>query len=230
MKINNLHLNKTQLTPSTLVGLSIPLIGVPFWGFISRNFLRDMDHFVRALMGSLVTVGLAIGVILVVIVWEKKPWREMGLRRITVRSLNIALASSAVIAVGGTLLSLGIIKLFNLPMPTTMPEILNIFPIWFSIWIVVSGSIAEEILYRGFVIERIGQLTGNIWIGGGITLVWFTLLHLPLGWVYSLTIVFSGFIADYPALHLATRFVCHHYGAFCVQCAVDSVVIIAFAC
>ncbi|MCP5095860.1 MAG: hypothetical protein GY943_09925, partial [Chloroflexi bacterium] len=158
-----MKIDKTVLTRPTIVGLSIPLVGIPLWGFISRNFLGSIDHFVRAAIGSLVTVGLAIGVILVVAVWEKKPLSEMGIRRITVRSLNVALASSAVIAVGGTLLSLGLIKLFNLPMPTTMPEILNIFPLWLSIWIVVSGSVAEEILYRGFVIERIGQLTGNIW-------------------------------------------------------------------
>jgi membrane protease YdiL (CAAX protease family) len=162
---------------------------MPLWNFITRIFLRSMDRFVRATIGSLVTVGLAIGVIAVVVWWEKKPLSEMGLHRQTPRKIIFALSSSIVIAVGGTLLSLGIIKVFNLPMPTLMPEILSVFPVGLSIWLVVSGSIAEEILYRGFVIERIGQLTGNIWVGALITFIWFTLLHLPLGWVYTLSIV-----------------------------------------
>jgi len=181
--------NKTVLTWPTIIGLSLPLIGMPLWNIISRQYLRSMDRFTRATIGSFVTVGLAIGVVAVVAWWEKKPLTEMGLHRQTPRKIIFALSSSIVIAVGGTFLSLAIIKVFALPMPSLMPEILKIFPVWLSVWIVVSGSIAEEILYRGFVIERIGQLTGSIWIGATITFLWFTLLHLPLGWVYTLSIV-----------------------------------------
>lgn len=185
-----IKIDKSACTWSTIVGLSLPMIGMPLWSLISKFFLRSMDRNLRALIGSLVTFGLAFGVIAVVKWWEKKPLSEMGLHRQTRRSIIIALASSIVIAIGGTLLSLAIIKGFSIPMPKTMPEVLSVFPIWLSIWIVVSGSIAEEILYRGFVIERIGQITGSIRLGALITLIWFTLLHLPLGWTYTLTIVF----------------------------------------
>ena len=68
------------------------------------------------------------------------------------------------------------------------------FPVWLGLWIFLSSSIAEEFLYRGFVLERLGQVCGNIWIGGLITLIWFTAMHLPLGLVYSLTIVLPATI------------------------------------
>ncbi len=185
-----MKIEKKYLTWPTIVGLSLPMIGMPLWSIISRLFLRSMDRDSRAILGSLITVGLAVGVVAVVTLWEKNPLSAIGLRRQTPRSIIFALSSSIVIAVGGTLLSFAIIKVFSLPMPKTMPEFLRVFPVWLSIWLVVSGSIAEEILYRGFVIERLGQITGNIWFGGLITLLWFNLLHLPLGWVYTISIVF----------------------------------------
>ncbi|MFC1878565.1 CPBP family intramembrane glutamic endopeptidase [Chloroflexota bacterium] len=181
--------DKTLLTAPTLVGLSLPLIGMPVWNLVAGLLLREMDRFARAVLGSSITVGLALGVIAVVLWWEKKPATQLGWRPQTRRTIIFALSASIVIAVGGTLISLLIIKLFSLPMPVSMAENLSVFPVWFSVWLVLSGSIAEEVLYRGFVIERLGQLSGNIWTGALITLVWFNLLHLPLGLVYTLSIV-----------------------------------------
>ena len=186
--------NKTVLSPSTLVGLSFPLLGMPLWNFIAGTWLQSMDRFQRAALGSLITVGLALGVVAVVVWWEKKPLSELGLHRQTRRKIIVALAASIVIAVGGTLISLLILKVFALPAPTLITERIAIFPLWFSVWLVGSSSVAEEVLYRGFVIERLGQTTGNICLGALITLIWFTFLHLPLGVVYTLTIVLPGSI------------------------------------
>jgi membrane protease YdiL (CAAX protease family) len=57
--------------------------------------------------------------------------------------------------------------------------------------IVVAGS--EEWLYRGYAIERLAALTGNVWLAGGISLLAFGLAHLPLwGIGVSLTTFVSG--------------------------------------
>jgi membrane protease YdiL (CAAX protease family) len=189
-----MKIDKTVLTRSTVVGLALPLVGMPVWYLVAGTLLESMERLQRAALGSAITVALALGVIAVVVWWEKKPLTEMGIRRQSRRSIIIALSASIVIAVGGTLLGFGIIKIFALPMPKFMPEILSAFPVWFSIWLVVSGSIAEEVLYRGFVIERLGQLTGSVWVGAGITLLWFTLMHLPLGIVYTASIVLPNSI------------------------------------
>ena len=47
---------------------------------------------------------------------------------------------------------------------------------------------------RGFVLERLRQVTGSIWMAGLITMIWFTLLHLPLGLTYTLLIVLPSSI------------------------------------
>ena len=47
----------------------------------------------------------------------------------------------------------------------------------------VTAGFAEETFYRGYAIERLSSLTGNYWWGGLISLVIFTLAHLPSwGW------------------------------------------------
>jgi membrane protease YdiL (CAAX protease family) len=182
-------MNKPLLMTSTWVGLALPLLGMPLSYWITANFLQSMERNQRTLVSSLITFGLAAGVVAVVLLWEKQKLSTMGIRPQTRRSIIIALSASIVIAVGGTLISLGLFKLLNLPMPTLPTERITGFPLWLALWIVISSSIAEEVLYRGFVLERLGQVTGSIWTGGLITLSWFTLLHLPLGLAYTLLIV-----------------------------------------
>ena len=188
-------IDKSVLTPSTLVGLGLPLIGMPLWSWIaSLELLQAMDRNQRTFLGSLVTVGMALGVIAVVLWWEKKPLSALGIRRQTPRTIIFALSASIVISLVATLISLGLIRLLGAPMPTLTTERIKDFPLWLAVWIVVSSSVAEEVLYRGYVLERLGQLTGSIWWGGLITMVWFAALHLPLGLDYTLTIVLPGSI------------------------------------
>lgn len=185
-----MQINKRVFTPSTWVGLAIPLIGLPVWNLIAGSFLRPvMERNNITFLSTLITVGMALGVVAVVLWWEKKPLSALGIHRQTPRSIIFALSASIIIAIAGTLISLGLIKALNIPMPELVTEKIKAFPVWLALWIVLSSSIAEEFLYRGFVLERIGQVCGNIWIGGLITLVWFTAMHLPLGWLYTLTIV-----------------------------------------
>jgi membrane protease YdiL (CAAX protease family) len=188
--MKSIRIDKTLLTPSTLVGLALPLIGMPLWNFVVGPILKPvMERNDLSFLGTLVTVAMAFGVVAIVLWWEKKPLSSMGLRRQTPRTIIFALSASIIIAVGSTLIGLFLINLFGLPMPPLLTDKIKGFPVWLGIWIVLSSSIAEEFLYRGYVIERLGQLTGNIWIGGLITLVWFTAMHLPFGLVYILTIV-----------------------------------------
>lgn len=182
--------DKSVLTPPTMVGLALPLIGMPVWYLIAGSgLLEGMERLNRVILGSLVTAGLAAGVVLVVVLWEKKPLTELGIQKQTRRTIIFALSASIVIAVAGTLISLGLIKLLGMPTPALLTDRILEFPVWFSVWLVVSSSVAEEVLFRGFAIERLGRLTGSVWWGGLITLVWFTALHLQLGLTYSLVIV-----------------------------------------
>jgi membrane protease YdiL (CAAX protease family) len=51
---------------------------------------------------------------------------------------------------------------------------------WYLVIAVVVGSIAEEVLYRGYAVECIASLTGSYWFGGIISVSVFGLAHVPL--------------------------------------------------
>lgn len=49
--------------------------------------------------------------------------------------------------------------------------------------IIVTAAITEEVLYRGYVIERIGTLTGRVWLGALVSFVIFVIPHVTFfGW------------------------------------------------
>ena len=51
-------------------------------------------------------------------------------------------------------------------------------PIPVIIGMIFTTAITEEILYRGYPIERLGELTGNKWIGVAFSLIVFLLPHI----------------------------------------------------
>ncbi len=52
-------------------------------------------------------------------------------------------------------------------------------PLGLRIALVFTAGICEEMLFRGYAIERLKVLTGNIWVAGLVGTVFFTLGHLP---------------------------------------------------
>jgi membrane protease YdiL (CAAX protease family) len=68
-------------------------------------------------------------------------------------------------------------------------------PIWYLVLAVFIGGASEEILYRGYAVERISSLSGSYWIGGLVPLLFFGLAHVPMwGWGPALTTFVSGAI------------------------------------
>jgi uncharacterized protein len=52
-------------------------------------------------------------------------------------------------------------------------------PLAMRVALVFTAGICEEILFRGYAIERLKILTGNVWIAAAIAVVLFTLAHIP---------------------------------------------------
>jgi uncharacterized protein len=58
-------------------------------------------------------------------------------------------------------------------------ETIAALPVAAVLALIVTASVTEEILYRGYPIERITELTGRRWIGVLVSAVIFSLSHLP---------------------------------------------------
>jgi membrane protease YdiL (CAAX protease family) len=57
---------------------------------------------------------------------------------------------------------------------------------------ILTAGFVEEVLYRGYAIERVAYLTGSHWIGGAFSIAVFALVHLPF---WGAGILFSSAFA-----------------------------------
>jgi membrane protease YdiL (CAAX protease family) len=66
-------------------------------------------------------------------------------------------------------------------------------PVWFLLFAALTGGVVEEVLFRGYVIERLQSITGNYCLAGLISTTVVALLHLPMwGWGPVATFFVSG--------------------------------------
>jgi membrane protease YdiL (CAAX protease family) len=69
---------------------------------------------------------------------------------------------------------------------------LNTLPSWYLILTVVLVAAGEEWLYRGYAIERLTSVIGNVWPASIISLIAFTAAHIPMWGVGALLDAFVG--------------------------------------
>ena len=69
----------------------------------------------------------------------------------------------------------------------------NHLPIGYIVQAIVIVASAEELLYRGYAIERLADLTGSYWLASILAVLAFGLAHVPLwGWAPAATTIISG--------------------------------------
>ncbi|HVH49195.1 MAG TPA: CPBP family intramembrane glutamic endopeptidase [Sphingomicrobium sp.] len=166
------------ITPWTWLGLALAIFGIPVITTLHRMLVAD-----PLASGGIVARELAILALTAFILWlvtakERLPLSSIGLHTDRIgRSLirGLLLAAVCLAAAVGTILvcrSVGIAY-------GEGPGISRAIPV--TILMVMRAGIAEEVLYRGFAIERLQTLTGNKWIAAGVPLVLFALFHYRQG-------------------------------------------------
>jgi membrane protease YdiL (CAAX protease family) len=65
------------------------------------------------------------------------------------------------------------------------------FPLWYRVFLGVSAGVVEEILYRGYAIERFASMTGSRVAGAAIATALFAAAHLP-SWGAGPALVFAA--------------------------------------
>jgi len=163
---------------ATLVGLFVAL-GLPY--FLTLLF-GDGSAGLSAL--SPVASEWVITLILLGIVffWEHQSLASLGIKRVTWGSVLWGVAGFIVGAVSFIFTT----PLVNaLGLSSTSPGIMQLAqtPIALRIGIVITAGITEEILFRGYPIERLTSMIGRVVLGAGIAYLAFVLLHIPFwGW------------------------------------------------
>lgn len=166
-----------------ILGLSLSL-GVPVLFVL---LLRPMviEPNVREPIGSLVGLSVLWVVTFAVLIVTRKV-EDRSLATIGWKSISW---KSALIAIGcGVLLSLLVPVLTLLARTVLLPSdsrtiatVVSDYPWWMVLLSTITAGVTEEILFRGYALERLLEVTGNKWISGITSLVCFIAVHLA-GW------------------------------------------------
>ncbi len=124
-------------------------------------------------------IGLTI--IGYVVLVERRPLSSIGLWRPGWRTFVYGLLG-AIAMFASVILSYAVLfPLLGLKMNQEAVEHITRNPFWFQILMFLRAGVVEEVLYRGYPIERVQELTGNKWVAALLSVVVFTAVHLS-GW------------------------------------------------
>jgi uncharacterized protein len=124
---------------------------------------------------------------LVVLLWltlvERLPLSSIGFRRPTWRGVILGVLTAIVLIATQVIQFSIIIPLFHLNTAAIMTRMQAIMqtPYWYRILLVLRAAVTEEIIFRGYMIEKVRQLTGSAVLAILVSGAAFTYAHLG-GW------------------------------------------------
>ena len=166
---------------ASVVGLIFALVIPAFLSADGPGELpADVNAVATILVSEAATWSLALIVLAIVLFAERRKLTSIGLGipgwpairtgiLMTVLLLVLAMTTGAVVqAVGGMAQSGG----------AQVGLVLGL-PIWLQLFVALSAGFTEEVLFRGYAIERVTELTGSRWLGAIVPIVVFGALHAP---------------------------------------------------
>jgi membrane protease YdiL (CAAX protease family) len=166
------------LSAAVIVGLIVSLFGAPLLGRLDVPRWVDASA-TRSFLANSLATWLLVGVLLtIVLYWERRRLTSIGLRVPSRREAAVGIGAG----LGGVVLGLVAIGIAVATLQLEQPETLSAIsqlslPVQATI--VATAVITEEILWRGYPIERLTELTGNVWIGAAVSGVVFLAVHYP---------------------------------------------------
>lgn len=160
------------------LGLSVSLL-VPFISYLCMQVLYGSEQTRTRVEWGLVIHWLNLAaLVFVVILMEKRPLRSIGLQRFRWWTLPLgAIAGIAIFASSPLIAKLNTV--LGLTGDQGLYPFLLSLPVWLRALLVLTAGIFEEVLFRGYAIERLLEMTGSKWIAGFVTVTAFTLAHIP---------------------------------------------------
>ncbi|MFC7227983.1 CPBP family intramembrane metalloprotease [Salinirubellus salinus] len=172
------HDSRSGVSVAVVVGLFLSLFGGPLLGQIDLPGWIESSTASSMLansLGSWLLVGVLLGL---VVYWEGRGVASIGLRLPTRTEVAVGLGAGLGAVVLGLLVTGVAVVTLNLDQPETLSAISRLsLPIQLAI--VGTAVVVEEILWRGYPIERLTELTGHLWVGAAISGVVFLAVHYP---------------------------------------------------
>jgi len=133
---------------------------------------------VRALFGYAVMWALAAAAIAMTLAIEHRPLSSIGLAALPGRQILLAAGAGLLLSMLVPVLSFGAHAIVGSSGTMLMDTAADI-SITVLILGVLTAAVTEEVLFRGYAIERLLEVTGQRWLAGAISLAVFTAIHVP---------------------------------------------------
>lgn len=136
--------------------------------------------------------ALVVLVLLVLRFGEGAPLSAIGLICPKLRSAGVGLTVGAAVFVSLALVAVALSQLGLFDNKQASETVLQ-WPLPYRIAVAVAAGLVEEVLYRGYAIERLAAVVGRRWIAGVVALLAFALAHVPFwGWAAIATPLVGG--------------------------------------
>jgi membrane protease YdiL (CAAX protease family) len=187
-----------------LIGLALALGVASFAGVLHLPVAINIFGLPQDLVQELFWWGLTALVLTYVLAVERRPLASIGWRRPDWKTLAFGVGAGvfALITVGSAINIL--FPLLHLKQNAAALKQLAALPLWQRALIVLRAGVCEEVLFRGYGMERIRELSGSRLLAALVTLACFTFGHLAhWGWVQLIVAAAAGSILT--ALYLWRR-------------------------
>jgi len=167
----------TAATAGVVCALAVPLV---YHLLIDPYLVVDIaEPAERAVVGYAVWWLLAGALLAVTLFAERRPVSSVGMKRPSLRLLGLA-------AVTGVALSL-LVPLVAVVLdaagggPSDVTDVAADTVLWVLAAGVVTAAVTEEVVFRGYALERLMEWTGRRWLSAAMSLAVFVAIHVP-GW------------------------------------------------
>ncbi|HEX4080796.1 MAG TPA: type II CAAX endopeptidase family protein [Rhizomicrobium sp.] len=160
-----------QIIIGLLLTIGVGLLPLGAWGRAHSGLGK--------LLGNEIFWWLAVVVILLYVAFvERRPFASIGLARPGVLDIVIAMVAGVLLFAGIPITYFVVFPLLHLKMNVAEMRTLIQTPFWYRLILVTRAAVAEELLFRGYPIERLVELTGSRLLAAVVSVAAFTWAHL----------------------------------------------------
>jgi uncharacterized protein len=163
----------------TLVGLLLALIGPPTIALLTTRAFNTSSMVRANIVGQAAMWILAALVVAVILFWERLPLSTIGFARPRAQSIILGVTTAMFLSYVATPVGTWLVAYFSLQGLDAGLTRLRGLPLPQLLVGAITAGVVEELLYRGYAIERLSSLLGRPWLGALVALACFALAHLP---------------------------------------------------
>ena len=123
---------------------------------------------------------------------ERRPLSSIGFRGPGAIDLLLGLVAGAIMILGMGLIYAIVFPALHLQLNRAHMDAILHTPVWYRVLLAARAAITEEVLFRGYPIERLQELTGNRYVAAVISVAAFTYAHLSAWGPGQLVVVAFG--------------------------------------